>query len=50
MLKNKSATANPNKPPSKSNKRYLILTYMINDQKFHYPLALNVKAREYDAA
>ena len=28
------------KTPSKSNKRYLILTYMTNDQKYHYPLSL----------
>ena len=31
----------PGKPASKSNKRYLILTYMTNEQKFHYPLSLS---------
>jgi hypothetical protein len=29
-LKNKSSTNTPSKAPSKSNKRYLILTYMTN--------------------
>ena len=44
-LKQKSSgqPANPAKATSKSNKRYLILTYMANDQKFHYPLALACK-------
>lgn len=46
-LKNKSAPQKPSKQPSKSNKRYLILTYMTNDQKFHYPLSLAAKNREY---
>jgi hypothetical protein len=48
-LKNKSSAANTNKQqPSKSNKRYLILTYMVDEQKYHYPLALPVKTREFD--
>ena len=42
-LKQKSSTANASKVPSKSNKRYLILTYMTNDQKYHYPLSLAPK-------
>jgi len=49
-LKSKSSTNNTAKPPSKSNKRYLILTYMVNEQKYHYPLALAVKPRELDIA
>jgi coiled-coil domain-containing protein 61 len=49
-LKNKSSAANTAKQPSKSNKRYLILTYMVDDQKYHYPLALAVRPREYDVA
>jgi hypothetical protein len=43
-LKSKSAPQKPSKQPSKSNKRYLILTYMTNDQKYHYPLAMTPKA------
>lgn len=42
-LKNKSAPQKPSKQPSKSNKRYLILTYMTNDQKYHYPISLGEK-------
>lgn len=42
-LKNKSGNNKAPKQPSKSNKRYLILTYMTNDQKYHYPLALTPK-------
>lgn len=49
-LKNKSSVNNANKVASKSNKRYLILTYMTNDQKYHYPLALSVKNRDYETA
>lgn len=45
-LKNKSAPQPPGKGPSKSNKRYLILTYMTNEQKYHYPLSLAGKAKE----
>ena len=42
-LKSKSAPQKPSKQPSKSNKRYLILTYMTNDQKYHYPISLAQK-------
>lgn len=49
-LKNKSSNTNVNKVPSKSNKRYLILTYMTNDQKYHYPLALILKNKEHNVA
>ena len=42
-LKSKSSTQKASKQPSKSNKRYLILTYMTNDQKYHYPLSLAPK-------
>ena len=44
-LKQKSSgqPANPTKTASKSNKRYLILTYMANENKFHYPLSLACK-------
>jgi len=46
-LKNKSSANNSNKTTSKSNKRYLILTYMTNDQKYHFPLALAAKDKKY---
>lgn len=49
-LKSKSAPQKPLKQPSKSNKRYLILTYMTNDQKYHYPLALTPKAVNHNIA
>lgn len=50
-LKNRSSAPNTTKQqPSKSNKRYLILTYMVNEQKYHYPLALSPKNREHDLA
>jgi coiled-coil domain-containing protein 61 len=48
ILKNRSSSNNTAKQPSKSNKRYLILTYMVDEQKYHYPLALAVKNRELD--
>ena len=46
-LKSKSAPQKPSKQPSKSNKRYLILTYMTNDQKYHYPLSLAAKNKDH---
>jgi hypothetical protein len=46
-LKQKSATQKSSKLASKSNKRYLILTYMTNDQKYHYPLALVPKSKDH---
>lgn len=49
-LKGKSSGATAAKPVSKSNKRYLILTYMTNDQKYHYPLSLGVVAKEWGVA
>lgn len=50
-LKNKSASKpQPTKSNSKSNKRYLILTFMTNDQKYHYPLALTPVTKEYKLA
>lgn len=38
-LKNKKSQST-SKTTSKSNKRYIILTYMTKDTKFHYPLSL----------
>lgn len=50
-LKSRSSSTNTTKQPaSKSNKRYLILTYMADDQKHHYPLALAVKPKELGVA
>ena len=49
-LKNKSSSANTNKQVSKSNKRYAILTYMTNDQKYHFPLSLTAINKEYSVA
>ena len=50
-LKNKSSSKpQPSKASSKSNKRYLILTYMTNDQKCHYPLALTPVLKDYKLA
>jgi hypothetical protein len=49
-LKNKSAPNTAPKTASKSNKRYLILTYMTNDQKYHFPLALAARERKHDMA
>lgn len=45
-LKNKGTAQKPSKGGSKSNKRYLILTYMAQDQKYHYPLSLSPKQQE----
>ena len=47
-LKNRSAPQPNSKSTSKSNKRYLILTYMTNDHKYHYPLALPAKNKEWN--
>lgn len=49
-LKSKSAPQKPSKQPSKSNKRYLILTHMTNDQKYHYPLSLGPKNKDHTVA
>ena len=50
ILKNKSSANTNSKSSSKSNKRYLILTFMTNDQKYHYPLALNTRAKDHQVA
>lgn len=49
-LKSRSSSTNTAKQPSKSNKRYLILTYMVDEQKYHYPLALAAKPKELSLA
>jgi hypothetical protein len=49
-LKNKGAAQKASKPSSKSNKRYLILTYMAQDQKYHYPLSLAPRVQELPLA
>lgn len=46
-LKGKSDPQKAAKSSSKSNKRYVILTYMTNEQKYHYPLSLLPKTKDY---
>lgn len=50
VLKNKSSANTNSKSSSKSNKRYLILTFMTNDQKYHYPLALTTRTKDHQVA
>lgn len=45
-LKNKKSGGqkkSSEKQPSSNSKRYLILTYMTNDSKYHYPLSMNAQ-------
>lgn len=43
-----NSQAEQNKIPGKANKRYLILTYMTNENKYHYPLSLAVCALDLE--
>lgn len=44
--KNQHQASSRPKAQSKSNKRYLILTFMTQEQKYHYPLALTPKDKD----